>query len=356
MGSSNYKMYAICIFVFFAVNGTCFAITSDQSINERLKNSDHYKDGRFFNPTLPEKKSFWEVIKWQFTRDKKPWPSEVHTKEFPRSIDSIKKNEVKLSFINHSTFLLEFNGITLLTDPIWSLRASPVSFAGPKRVQAPGIKMEELPKIDAILISHNHYDHLDLESLKALSEKFKPLIFVGLGDKKLLESVGIENVTELDWNDEVNLGNETKITYLKCRHWSARGIFDRFKSLWGAYLINHQDIKIYFGGDTGYAEHFKEAGDKYSNIDIALLPVGAYEPRWFMKSFHMNPEEAFMAAKDLKSKLNFGMHLETFQLTDEAFLEPRQEVERLKITETFKNVHMHILHHGENFLYKQGAH
>lgn len=346
------------LLLFFCLHFEISAMTSNPeiSLEERLQHSDHYKNGRFFNPTLPESKGFWEVLKWQFTRDQKPWPTDVPLKTFERNFEAPKKEEVRLTFINHSTFLLQFNGLTILTDPIWSLRASPVTFAGPKRVQAPGLQLDELPKIDAVLISHNHYDHLDLETLKSLHDKFRPKFFVGLGDKKLLEEGGIENVTELDWNDVINLDNETKITYLKCRHWSARGIFDRFKSLWGAYLIEHQGIKTYFGGDTGFAEHFKEAGDKYQNIDLALLPVGAYEPRWFMKNFHMNPEEALLAAKDLKSKLNFGMHLETFQLTDEAFDEPRLEVERLKQTEDFKNTHMQVLSHGESFLYQKGAH
>lgn len=331
------------------------AMTSSQSNRDedKIKNSDHYKDGYFFNPTLPEKKSFWDVLKWQFTSEKKAWPNLIESTEVLRNTDIIKRGELRITFINHSTFLLEFNGLNILTDPIWSLRASPFTFAGPKRVQAPGIKLDDLPRIDIVIISHNHYDHLDLETLKELSQKFKPKFFVAQGDKKLLSESGIENISELDWNDLISIGDSSQLTFLKCRHWSARGLFDRFKSLWGAYLIEHQGIKVYFGGDTGYAEHFKEAGEKYKDIDVALLPVGAYEPRWFMKNFHMNPEEAFMAAKDLKSKLNFGMHLETFQLTDEAFLEPRLEVERLKKNSSYGKTHLQILKHGESFLFQK---
>ncbi len=323
------------------------------STEDSTKQSDHFKDGRFFNPTLPESKSFWEVLKWQFSREKKPWPESVPANTFTRNNEYINKDQIRITFINHSTFLLEFNGMTILTDPIWSLRASPVSFAGPKRVQAPGLKIKDLPKIDAVIISHNHYDHFDLETLKELNQLYKPKFFVGLGDKNLLIDNNINDVIELDWNDSINLDERTKLTFLKCRHWSARGIFDRFKSLWGAYLIENSNLKVYFAGDTGYAEHFKEAGEKFPNIDIALLPVGAYEPRWFMKNFHMNPEEAFMAAKDLKSYLNLGMHLETFQLTDEAFDGPRKEVIRLKNTNTYRDVNLQILNHGESFLYKK---
>lgn len=346
-------LFVLCIFLSLE---NIYAMTGENgvSMEDKLKHSDHYKDGVFFNPTLPEQKSFFEVLKWSFTREKTPWPDHVEQKKFPRNNEPVNANEARITFINHSTFLIEFKNINILTDPIWSVRASPVSFAGPKRVKDPGLDIQELPKIDAVLISHNHYDHLDLASLKTLNDKFSPKFFVGLGDKKLLENAGITNVTELDWNDTINLNKETKITYLKCRHWSARGLFDRFKSLWGAYLIQNVDTKIYFGGDTGYAEHFKEAAAKYSAIDISLLPVGAYEPRWFMKAFHMNPEEGLMAAKDLNSKYNFGMHLETFQLTDEGFDEPRKEVERLLKTEPYKNIHMQLLLNGESFLYKKG--
>lgn len=324
---------------------------TQKNFNERLKYSDHYKDGRFFNPSLQEPKGFLDFLKWQFTRDKAEWPKSINPQVFSRTQDKIKDSEVKVTFINHSTFLLEFNGLTILTDPIWSQRASPVTFAGPKRVQPPGLLLHDLPKIDAVLISHNHYDHLDLASLKSLDQKFKPKFFVGLGDKKLLEGEGIENVTELDWNDEVSLFENSKIVFLKCRHWSARGITDRFKSLWGAYLIQHQGVNVYFAGDTGYAEHFVEASTKYPGIDVALLPVGAYEPRWFMKNFHMNPADSIMAAKDLGAKVNLGMHLETFQLTDESFQAPREEIDRLLKLKENESINFSILYHGQSYHY-----
>lgn len=345
---NSFPFIALVYIIFFQAS---YALTVKENFNPNAYQSDHFKDGRFFNPSLKESKGFFDFIKWQFTSDKKRWPDIVNAQSVNYKNEEIKKNSLKATFINHSTFLLELDGIVILTDPIWSERASPVSFAGPKRIQSPGLTYNQIKKIDVVIISHNHYDHLDLPSLKEINDRFHPKFFVGLGDKKLLEGEGVENVYELDWNQDFNLSENTKITFLKCRHWSARGIFDRFKSLWGAYLIEHQNLKVYFAGDTGYAEHFKEAKDKFNPIDLAILPIGAYEPRWFMKNFHMNPQDALNAAVDLSARVNLGMHLETFQLTDEGFEEPRQELMKLLNSDLYKKMKFEILNHGQSFYY-----
>ncbi len=313
-----------------------------------LSKSDHYDGSRFFNPSLKEPKTFWDFLKWRFTADTTPWPSFRPLEKTPDLSKVSDEKQIKITFINHSSFLIQTKDKNILTDPIWSERASPVSFAGPKRAMPVGIEFNQLPKIDVIIVSHNHYDHFDVKTLKMISDRDKPQIFVPLGDRKYLEDREISNVRELDWNDEVTIDNDHQITFLKCRHWSARGITDRFKSLWGAYHLQLKNKSLYFAGDTGYAEHFKEAAVKFPKIDIALIPVGAYEPRWFMKNFHLNPEDAILAAKDLKSKINIGMHLETFQLTDEGIDVPRSELNRL-IKEKYPEVPFLVLKNGETY-------
>lgn len=335
---------AILVFLLM-INASC---ATDFIPPRDLSKSDHYDGSRFFNPTLKEPKTFWDFLKWRLTANTTAWP-EFRPLEKTPDLSAIKDDgQIKITFINHSSFLIQTKDKNILTDPIWSERASPVSFAGPKRAMPVGIEFDKLPKIDLIIVSHNHYDHFDVKTLKMISDRDKPQIFVPLGDRKYLEDHEITNVKELDWNDVINLDQDHQITFLKCRHWSARGLTDRFKSLWGAYHLQLKNKSLYFSGDTGYAEHFKEAGEKFPHIDIALIPVGSYEPRWFMKNFHLNPEDAIMAAKDLKAKVNIGMHLETFQLTDEGIDEPRQELNRL-LKEKYPDVPFIVLKNGETW-------
>lgn len=235
----------------------------------------------------------------------------------------LQKNSKNLSvtWIGHATVLIQLDGQNILTDPIWSERCSPVSFAGPKRYTAPGISMDHLPPIHIVIISHNHYDHLDLPTLKELETRFKPTFFVGLKNGKLLKEEGIQNVIEMDWWN-VKLERDIKITFTPTQHFSGRGLFDREETLWGSYILEGSKETVYFAGDTGYFPQFKEIGKKFPNIDIAILPIGAYEPRWFMKPIHMNPEDSYQAFLDLNAKYLLPMHYNTFVLTDEALDEP----------------------------------
>jgi L-ascorbate metabolism protein UlaG (beta-lactamase superfamily) len=201
-----------------------------------------------------------------------------------------------------------------------------VSWAGPKRIHLPGIAFEDLPHIDVVLVSHNHYDHMDKNTLIQLHEKFKPVFLVGLGDKAHLESWGIQNVTELDWWESLKIKDFT-FNYTPAQHFSGRTLGDRYESLWGGFMIQTPENKnIYFVGDTGYASFFKDIQNRFKNIDVALIPIGAYEPRWFMKNMHVNPEEAVLAHIDLKSKKSFGMHFGTFQLTAEKLDAPSEDL------------------------------
>lgn len=288
------------------------------------KQSDHHNGKRFFNTTLPmqHEHSFWSGMKMWLSTKKNPWPEFVENKAKPELPVSLNADQVAITFVNHVTFLVQVAGLNILTDPIWSKRASPFSWLGPARVRKPGIAFADLPKIDVVIISHNHYDHLDLPTLKALQQAFSPLFLVAYGDKVLLQKAGCVNVQELDWWDEIKINDTTRITYTPTQHFSARTLWDRSKSLWGSYVINANNKLIYFGGDAGYSKHYIDIYQKFGPMDISLLGIGAYEPTWFMRNMHMTPADAVQAHQDLHSKHSIGMHYGTFKLSAEGFDQP----------------------------------
>lgn len=307
--------------------------------------SDHYDGKVFFNPNGTGTKTFWDVLKWKWNAEPVKWPEQVGNKEHPfRKISPADKGVV--TFINHATFLVQLPGLTFITDPVFSQRASPFTFAGPKRFRNPGIELENLPALDLVVISHNHYDHLDIETLKILDGKFHPLFIVPLGDEKLLKREGIQNVKAMDWWEET-IVKDTKVTFAPSQHWSSRSLWDKCESLWGAYQVG----PIYFAGDTGYGEHFKQTFEKLGSPEIALLPIGAYEPRYFMKGHHMNPEDAVMAHKDLQAKKSFGMHFGTFQLTDEGIDEPVEKLKEARTKFGLIEENFTVLDQGESYNY-----
>lgn len=300
-------------------------LTSLAQADSKYPLSDHYDGKVFFNPNEHHMHSLWDILKWKLTADTAEWPQTVANKDYPLLMVSAEQRSV-VTFINHATFLIQLKDLNILTDPLFAKRASPMTFMGPKRIREPGIQLEMLPKIDVVIISHNHYDHLDLEALKQLDAKFHPLMLVPLGDEKLLKEAGIQNVREMDWWQEQEI-REHKIVFTPSQHWSARGLFDKCESLWGSYFVLSPEFKLYFGGDSGYGPHFGNIRLRLGAPDVSLLPIGAYAPRYFMKYHHMEPEEAVKAHADLNSNLSIGMHFGTFQLTDEAVDEP---VDRLK--------------------------
>lgn len=241
------------------------------------------------------------------------WPEWIEDPVYPPPPKKVVKNKLRITHINQATILIQTDGINILTDPIWSERSSPVSWAGPKRVRAPGVKMKDLPFIDIILISHDHYDHLDIETLKIIVEKDDPKIIVGLGVGALLRSEGFKNVEELDWwgEHDVSPGN-IKVTFVPARHNSARGLFDKNKTLWGGYVIESFAGRIYFAGDTGYGDFLSDIKNKFGDFKVALLPVGHYEPRWMMETHHMNPDDAVKSHKYLNVEQSIGMHFGVF--------------------------------------------
>ena len=286
--------------------------------------------------SFDSERSLKEFLRWRFSR-KEPEPLKIETSDQWKQLGEESKNYAV--WIGHSTYLLNSGGLTILTDPVFSKRASPFSWAGPKRLIAPAISLEELPRIDVVTVSHNHYDHLDIVSLKTLYELNPDTLFlVAQVDKDLLIKSGINNVKEFLWWEDLEVKN-TVFTFTPVQHWSARGLKDRNKSLWGGWFMQLADLTVYHAGDTGYSNDFKETRSKLGSPDFAMIPIGGYDPRWFMSYHHVKPSESIQIALDLGVTRSVGMHWGTFILTDEDILEPAQlidqELKRLSLPEDF---------------------
>lgn len=284
------------------------------------KPSDHFDGRRFFDPELRNEKNFLDFLKWQVTKKSIAWPDRVEIEQYDSPPERVMGQELRVSNVGHVTFLIQTEGLNILTDPVWSQRASPVSFLGPKRVIDPGIKFENLPPIDVVWISHNHYDHLDIATIKRLWQDHKPRIITPLGNDTIIHSYDKNiKVEAYDWGDQLTLSDNVKLHVRPMQHWSARGIFDRDKALWAALVIEASGGNIYFVGDSGYGNgrYFKRVKEEFGKFRLTLLPMGAYEPRWFMKYAHMNPAEMLQAHDDLGQPYTIPSHYDVFKLTDE---------------------------------------
>jgi L-ascorbate metabolism protein UlaG (beta-lactamase superfamily) len=284
--------------------------------------SDHFDGRRYFNPTGANGQPFWMVPRLLLTA-KTRWPSEVPVE--PQVPPKPGPNSVVVTFVGHATFLIQAPGTAVLIDPVFAQRASPLSFAGPRRARQPGVRLDELPPISLVLLSHNHYDHCDLGSLGLLERRFHPEAVTPPGNGRLLRAAGFGKIEELDWWETSSAASLT-ITVTPAQHFSARTPFDRNRALWGGFLMEVAGRRIYFGGDSGYGDHFRQIAARLGPIDLALLPIGAYEPRWFMKDIHMNPAEAVQAHLDLGARQSVAMHFGTFQLTPEGIDQPVREL------------------------------
>lgn len=290
---------------------------------------------KFKNQEPLSNHGFRDFLTWIQTREKGNWEgyTEIHRGPAPPPV--VDNGLSRITFINHATFLIQMNGVNILTDPIWSRRASPVNFAGPKRVHPPGIAFEDLPKIDFVVVSHNHYDHLDIATLKRLYEQHNPKIFVTLGNQRLLEKAGIKTAEEFDWWQETCLRTGLKLTCVPARHFSARGIFDHKKTLWAGFVFETEAGAIYFAGDTGFGIHFRQISERFSDIRAALLPISPTLPRWFVSAVHLSAEDALKAGQILNAETIIPMHYGTFPLGDDGQHEPlemlRQAISSLKM-------------------------
>jgi L-ascorbate metabolism protein UlaG (beta-lactamase superfamily) len=286
------------------------------------KPSDHFDGRRFFNPNGANGQPFWKVRRLLLTPWTR-WPAEVPVE--PRRPPNPGPEEVVVTFVGHATFLIQNGATSVLIDPVYHRRASPVSFAGPRRVRAPGVRFDDLPATSLVLLSHNHYDHCDLGTLQLLERRFHSPVVTPQGNGRLLRSAGISRIEEIDWWETASTA-PLPITLTPAQHFSARNMFDRNRALWGGFLIEIGGRRILFAGDTGYGPHLPEIAARLNPVDLALLPIGAYEPRWFMKDIHMNPAEAVQAHLDLAARQSIAMHFGTFQLTPEGIDDPPREL------------------------------
>jgi L-ascorbate metabolism protein UlaG (beta-lactamase superfamily) len=299
--------------------GVAAAVHPNLSLESTLlKHSDHFDGRRFFNPNGANGQPFWQVPRLLLT-PRTRWPSAVAVE--PRHPPVPAAEEVVATFIGHSTALIQSSRGNNLVDPVYSRRASPVSFAGPARVREPGVRFDDLPTISLVLLSHNHYDHCDLKTLRLLQRRFQPPAVTPSGNARLLRAAGFRQIEEIDWWESATAA-PFPITVTPAQHFSARGPFDRNRGLWGGFLIELGGLRILHAGDSGYGPHFQEIAQRLGPVDLAFLPIGAYEPRWFMKDIHMNPAEAVQAHLDLKARRSVGIHFGTFQLTPEGIDEP----------------------------------
>jgi L-ascorbate metabolism protein UlaG (beta-lactamase superfamily) len=314
--------------------------------------SDHFDGKKFHNQYPPKReRSFREILQWLSQRNPPKWPKRVHTKVHQLPSEPIHKGHVRITFINHSTVLIQTHHLNILTDPIWSERCSPFKWMGPKRVAPPGIKFEDLPPIHLVLLSHNHYDHFDIPTLRRLHRHHRPSVLVALGNGKLLKRTGIKEYAEMDWWQAHSMPH-AKVTFVPAQHFSRRGLFDENMTLWGGFVIEGDFAPIYFAGDTGYGTHFHLIRKKFGPIGVAMLPIGAYIPRWLMSPVHMSPEDAVKAHLDLKASKSLGIHFGTFPLGDEPFEAPVNELERHKISAGLEPSDFVALQNGEGFGFK----
>jgi L-ascorbate metabolism protein UlaG (beta-lactamase superfamily) len=307
--------------------------------------TENFDGRRFSHPQGPGDKSLWEVARWRMTSRPEKWPDWV---DVTPSVPDRRVDDMTLTFINQASFLIQANKVNIITDPIFSMRCSPVTWAGPKRVHAPGVAFDDLPPIDVILISHTHYDHLDIESLRKLVSRDDPIILAGLGTNHIIHRhVPAARVKTINWGDDESVMGLT-FSYRPMIHWGQRTWFDRNYALWGAFVMtDEKGQSVYFAGDTGYGDGsvFRDIYREFGAMDLALLPIGAYAPRWFMAPAHINPAEAVQIKDDLAAKTTIAHHWGAFQLTDEARLDPIKALRKVRGDRDFR-----ILNPGEKFI------
>ncbi len=302
-----------------------------------------------------------ELLLWRWERTLRR-ASRGRTSNLPRVPNNpnyLKANghDTTVTWVGHATLLLQVSGINILTDPHLTDRASPLSWAGPKRRVPPGLGFADLPPIHLVLISHNHYDHLDLPTLRWLAQQpheQQPRAIVPLGLRALVAEQGLRQITELDWWQRVTVGDAT-IHAVPAQHFSARTPFDRNQTLWAGYVVEHPSFRFFFAGDTGYSADFKAIGRRLGPMDLAAIPIGAYEPRWFMHPMHVNPEEAVKIHQDVRSRHSVAIHWGTFELTDEPLDEPPRRLQEALVAAGLSAEQFCVMQHGETRILGAGA-
>ena len=321
----------------------------------RGEKTDHFDGKRFHSygikakgPDSPKntRKMLW---RWILSRTKSKWKWRENGKPAELS-NRVEGSELRVTFINHSTFLVQTEGLNILTDPIWSRRASPWSAIGPKRFREPGIAFDDLPPIDIVLISHNHYDHMDFPTLKRIHKRWNPKIYVGLGNAEHIQKkIGIKT-EDMDWWDAVAVKDGVRIVCAPGQHFSSRAFSDRNKTLWCGFIIETPHGSIFFAGDTGYGSFVGRINEKYSEFRLALLPIGAFRPEWFMGPVHISPGQAMRIHQELNVRTSMGMHFGTFRLADDHQDEPPQKIKEIIAALPTPKPNFIIPEHGESYV------
>jgi L-ascorbate metabolism protein UlaG (beta-lactamase superfamily) len=298
--------------------------------------TDHFDGKKFINPGGVEAKGFKDIFKWMREgRSPREWKEDL-TPPVHQKLKESKNGECTITFINHSTFLIQMDGLHILTDPVWSKYASPFQFTGPKRMKQPGLNINSLVKVDYVLLSHNHYDHLDLKALKQLERLYSPEFITALGVDLFLINKGIRNVKSIDWWQNIQL-QQINLCGTPAQHFSSRGLFDRNRTLWCGFTLKSKNYNIYYVGDSGYGPFFQEIGDRLGPFDASIIPIGAFKPEWFMQPIHVNPTQALQIHADVKSKRSIACHFGTFPLADDNMDEPEKLLQQGLKLNGFKN-------------------
>jgi len=289
--------------------------------------SDHFDGEEFVNQEPPAQLGLGAVLEWFTSRDQGYWPEWVDAEPGPPPPPKVRMGDLRVTLIGHATTLVQVDGLNVLTDPVYVYRPTPVKGLGPARVRPPGIRFRDLPNIDVVVISHNHYDHLDLPTLRWLQRVHQPRFFVGLGNEAVLREGGIWRVEELDWWDERKVG-PIDIVSVPAHHFAGRSVEDGNNTLWTGWVMRSMHGPVYFAGDTGMGKHFAQIRERFGPPRLAILPIGAYLPRWFMSPIHIDPAQAVEAHQILGARQSLGMHYDTFPLSDEAFGQAPKDLHR----------------------------
>lgn len=293
--------------------------------------TDHFDGERFYNPGSRVQPGPGGLFRWLANRQPGPWRNWTDSPPGPPPPARVSHGGLRVTLVGHATVLLQFDGVNFLSDPVWSMRASPVSWMGPRRHRPPGLRFDDLPPIDVVLQSHDHYDHLDFPTQRRLAARQQTTFLVPLGVWGRFAAKNISGgaeSTELDWWQSVSISPQLKITAVPARHFSGRGLRDRNRTLWCGYMFEGPSGVVFFAGDTGYGTHFREIHERFPNIRLALLPIGAFRPQWFMGPVHMAPHDAVRAHQDLDTGMSVGIHYGTFRLADDGQDEAVTELQR----------------------------
>lgn len=307
--------------------------------------SDHF-DGKRFHSLDPVDHSFGEWIKRMWQRRRGPWPDYAEAAPGPKPPDRVAGGALRVTYVNHATVLVQMDGVNILTDPTWAKRADPV--IGARRRRPPGLRFEDLPPIDAVLVSHDHHDHMDLPTLRRLSDRFGPAIVAGLGTAPYLERHGVGRGRDLDWWQSTSIASGVTVTAVPARHHSRRGLFDANRRLWCGFVVTGPSGTVYFAGDTGFGSHVPMIAARFPRPRLALLPIGGFVPEWYMHPQHMSPADAVRAAQILGAGTTVPIHWGTFPASDDAERQPLDELAKALAAAAEERPSFVVLENGQS--------